>query len=587
MAQETQPCDLFLHFESLLQNAIEQLARSCGQPLPEAIAFSVETPKERAFGDLSTNAAMVLAKEWERSPRDIAIPLQKIVEKIPGVAEVNTAGAGFLNITLTHDFLLSFLGRLVALGENYGRSTIGQKQKVNIEYVSANPTGPLHAGHLRGAVTGDVLATLLTFVGFDVTREYYINDAGHQIDVLADTLYYRYLQLLGKSAPQPMEFYPGEYVISSAQRLIARDGTQWCDHPNWRPCITAFAVDDMMCLIKEDLEALGIRHDHFSSERALVEVGKVDAALDFLNERELIYEGVLTPPKGKLVDDWEARPQTLFRATQFGDDIDRPLKKSDGSWTYFATDIAYHFDKIHRGFTTLIDFWGADHGGYVKRMTAAVRALSITTPVQFDARLCQIVRFIKDNKEVRMSKRAGTFVEAKDVLDNVGKDAVRFFMLTRRDNAPLDFDFAKVVEETRDNPVFYVQYAHARACSVLRQCATLFPDISSEDCKAVLPFKRDLADQERTLIKILLAWPRQVLLAARLREPHRIAFYLLDLAAAFHALWTTGKDETTLRFIHPKDIQKTRENMVFVYAVQNVLSLGLHIAGVTPVAELH
>ncbi|MDR0407127.1 MAG: arginine--tRNA ligase [Holosporales bacterium] len=585
--QKFQEGDIFLHFEHLIKQSVERLAQMLEKSVPEKDVFSVGIPKERTFGDLSTNAAMVLAKEWKLSPQTIAIQLQKDLAKVPEITSVSVAGAGFLNITVAQECLLSFLTHLLALGQDYGRSLTGKGQKVNVEYVSANPTGPLHAGHLRGAVTGDVLATLLAFTGFEVTREYYINDAGHQIDVLTDTLYYRYQKLLDVDVPEPKEYYPGTYLMASAQRLIDRDGKKWLNDPYWRPSVTAFAIDEMMHLIKEDMEALGVHHDVFSSERALVEAGKVDGALTFLKNHGLIYEGILTPPKGKVIEDWEERPQTLFRSTDFGDDSDRPLKKSDGSWTYFATDIAYHLDKIHRGFTSIIDFWGADHGGYVKRMAAAIKALSANAPVSFDVCLCQIVRFIQNGQEVRMSKRAGTFVEAKDVIEKVGKDAVRFFMLTRRDDAPLDFDFAKVVEETRDNPVFYVQYAHARVCSVLRQCAASFPDVPAEEFSSVCPFRRTFVFQERELIKTLLSWPRQVELAARLREPHRIAFYLLDLATAFHALWTAGKDDAILRFVHPKDIQKTRENMVFVHAVQKVLSLGLRIVGITPVTELH
>jgi arginyl-tRNA synthetase len=579
-------CDLFSLFQGFVQDAVTRLALHYQQQTPDPLIFSLEIPKETLFGDLSTNVAMVLAKAWRLSPRDLAQFLQQDLAKNPEIVSIDVAGAGFLNMTIAQSCLISGLKQSLELGEHYGRSSIGKGHKVNVEYVSANPTGPLHAGHLRGAVAGDVLATLLAFTGHEVTREYYVNDAGHQVDVLADSLYYRYQILLGKTVSEPEEFYPGAYLVASAQRLEERDGARWLDCPEWRVPVTDFAVQDMLQLIQEDMKALGVQHDLFSSERALVASGRVASALALLEGRGLIYEGTLPPPKGKPAQDWTPRPQRLFRSTQFGDDGDRPIQKPDGSWTYFATDIAYHADKIQRGFTALVDFWGADHGGYVPRMQAAVKALSGEKPVSFDARLCQIVRFIQDGQEVRMSKRAGTFVEAKDVIDRVGKDAVRFFLLTRRDDAPLDFDFAKVVEETRDNPVFYVQYAHARMYSVIRQCHVPFPHLTQASAKDA-PFSRDFSPQERALTKSLLAWPRQVELAARLREPHRLAFYLIEVAAAFHALWTTGKEHAILRFVHPEDEQRTRENMILVHAARNVLSLGLRLIGVTPVEALH
>ncbi|MDR0662267.1 MAG: arginine--tRNA ligase [Holosporales bacterium] len=584
---EVASSDLFSAFSTFIQQAIERVAQRLQKPVPPPDAVALEVPKEAAFGDLSTNAAMVLAKQWKRPPKDIATALQQELSVNTAIASLEVAGAGFLNITVTQAFFLSCLKQALIQKDHYGRSLIGQGQKVNVEYVSANPTGPLHAGHLRGAVTGDVLASLLAFSGFEVTREYYVNDAGHQVDVLVDSLYYHYATLCHKALPEPPEFYPGAYLVASAQRFREQEVERWREDPNWRAPVTAFALADMLRLIKEDMAALGVQHDLFSSERALVSSGRIEAAIAFLKNKGLIYEGILPPPKGQVPTEvWESHPQMLFRATQFGDDQDRPLKKADGSWTYFATDIAYHWDKIQRGFTTLIDFWGADHGGYVKRMEAAVSALSSEAPVSFDVRLCQIVRFMQDGQEVRMSKRAGTFIEAKEVIDRVGKDAVRFFLLTRRDDAPLDFDFEKVVEETRDNPVFYVQYAYARTGSVLRQNQSIFPRFTLEDLLDA-PFSREFSLHERALVKILLSWPRQVALATRGREPHRLAFYLLDLAAAFHALWTAGKDNATLRFVHSKDLQKTKENMLFVHAVRNVLSLGLRLMGVTPAEELH
>jgi arginyl-tRNA synthetase len=551
--------------------------------------FNVELPRDAGHGDLATNVAMTLAKAAGKPPRAIADLLKPKFEAHPHIASVEIAGPGFINLRLKPEVWLTELREILTAGLHYGDSTLGQGVKVNVEYVSANPTGPMHVGHGRGAVVGDVMASLLAKAGYDVCREYYINDAGAQVDVLARSTHLRYREALDENIGAiPEGFYPGEYLITLGKNIASKDGTRWRDvaEADWLPHFRRTAIDAMMDLIREDLRVIGVKHELFSSERALVDSGAVDAALNALQSRNLIYQGVLEPPKGKLPDDWEARPQTLFRATEFGDDVDRPLKKSDGSWTYFANDIAYHFDKYKRGYTRLIDIWGADHGGYVKRVEAAVKALT-SGKAQLEVTLCQMVNLMKNGEPYKMSKRAGNFVTLRDLVDEVGADVVRFIMLTRKSDAQLDFDLVKVTEQTRDNPVFYVQYAHARCCSILRHAAEIFPaDELTPAALAAVDVAALNTPDELQMIKGMANWSRVVESAAQAGEPHRIAFFLMDLAAQFHSLWNKGNDNATLRFIVPDDKALTRARLVLIKSVQITLQSGLAVMGCTPLEEL-
>jgi arginyl-tRNA synthetase len=550
---------------------------------------NVEPPREAQHGDLATNAAMVLAKPAGLKPVDLAKALVAKLAAHPQVTEASVAGPGFINLRLKDEFWQARLADILASGTDYGTSSMGAGASVNVEYVSANPTGPLHIAHARGAVIGDALASLLAKAGHRVTREYYINDAGAQVDVLARSTYLRYREALGDDIGTiPEGLYPGDYLKDAGAALAERDGRKWFDKPEseWLAPIRAFAIDAMMALIRDDLKSLGIEQEVFSSERRLVEVGAVQKAFDTLKSRDLIYVGVLEPPKGKAPDDWEPRPQTLFRATQFGDDVDRPLQKSDGSWTYFANDIAYHYDKFMRGFPTMIDIWGADHGGYIKRMQAAVTAITGGKGA-LDVKICQLVKLMRGGQPVKMSKRAGTFVTLREVVDEVGRDVVRFIMLTRKNDMPLDFDLEKVLEQSRDNPVFYVQYAHARASSVLRHAAEEMGDIDlSPPALAQAPATRLTDSAELGLIKLMASWPRLVESAAEAHEPHRVAFYLYDLAAAFHGLWNKGKDEASLRFLIAGDRDVTVARLAMVKALTVVIASGLGIFGVKPVEEM-
>ncbi|MDX5402304.1 MAG: arginine--tRNA ligase, partial [Rhodobacterales bacterium] len=496
------------------------------------------------------------------------------------------AGPGFINMRLSNALWQGVVGAALTEGADFGRSTMGQGKRVNVEYVSANPTGPLHVGHTRGAVFGDALASLLAYAGYDVTREYYINDGGAQVDVLARSVYLRYLEARGQEVAFVDGTYPGDYLIPVGEALAQAYGDDLVGKPEaeWLEEIRDFATDAMMHLIREDLASLGVEMDVFFSEKSLYGTGRIEAALKALDDKGLIYEGVLEPPKGKTPEDWEPREQTLFRSTAHGDDVDRPVKKSDGGWTYFAPDIAYHYDKVERGFDMLIDVFGADHGGYVKRMKAAVSALS-DGRVPLDIKLCQLVKLWKNGEPFKMSKRAGNFVTLRDVVEQVGPGVTRFHMLTRKNDAPLDFDFDKVLEQSKDNPVFYVQYAHARVASVLRKAAEAGIDVSDTALQAA-----DLAglshDTELTVARKLAEWPRLVEIAARTNEPHRVAFYLYELASDFHSLWNRGNDEPALRFIQEGDAATSQAKIALARAVAVVISAGLGILGVEAVDEM-
>ena len=550
---------------------------------------TVEPPREASHGDMSTNAAMVLAAQAATTPRELAPRLARRLETVPGVTAAAVAGPGFVNLSFAPAFWQAQVEAVLRAGTAYGAGTLGAGRPVNVEYVSANPTGPLHAAHARGAVVGDALANLLEKAGFTVSREYYINDAGSQVETLARSAFLRYREALGEEIGEiPAGLYPGDYLKAVGQALAERDGGRWRDQPEsvWLPAIRDFAVDRMMAGIREDLALLGIGITVFSSERALVAAGAVQAAFEELSARGLVYQGVLDPPKGKKPDDWEPRPQTLFRATAFGDDVDRPLRKSDGSWTYFANDIAYHLDKFRRGFTVLIDVLGADHGGYVKRMQAATSAIT-GGEATLDVKICQLVHLMDQGRPVKMSKRAGTFVTLRDVLDEVGRDVVRFIMLTRRNDQTLEFDFARVTEQSKDNPVFYVQYCHARCRSVLRHAAQDLPAAAlTAEALAGAPLHRLAGVEEMALIRILAGWPRLVEAAAEAHEAHRVAFYLHDLASAFHTLWNKGKDDTTLRFLSADDPELTLARLALVQAVAMVVASGLAVIGVEPVEEM-
>jgi arginyl-tRNA synthetase len=540
-------------------------------------AVAVEPPRDAGHGDMATNAAMVLAKPAGKAPREIAVALADRLRADPRIDTVAVAGPGFLNLTLASSVWDEVTGAVLS-DPAYGRSRIGAGRRVCVEYVSANPTGPLHVGHARGAVFGDALASLLVYSGHDVTREYFINDGGGQIDTLARSAYLRYLEAHGRNVDFPEGVYPGDYLIAVGAALKDRFGDRWVDAPEdaWLAPIRDFATDAMMDLIRADLAMIGVNMDRFFSEKSLYGTGRIESAIAALDARGLIYRGTLEPPKGKLPEDWEPREQVLFRSTAFGDDVDRPIMKSDGSWTYFSPDIAYHYDKIERGFDALINVFGADHGGYAKRMKAAVAALS-DGAVPLDIKLTQLVRLTRDGEPVKMSKRSGTFVTLRDVVDEVGPDVTRFVMLTRKNDAPLEFDFARAVEMSKDNPVWYVQYAHARLRSVLRraEAAGIAEDAPRLTDPAEVAVARKLAE-----------WPRLVEVAARTHEPHRVAFYLYDLAQAFHALWNRGNDDAALRFWQPDDAAATAAKIALPRAVGIVISAGLGILGVTPVEEM-
>ncbi|QDW38641.1 arginine--tRNA ligase [Bradyrhizobium sp. KBS0727] len=565
---------------------------------PDGIDFSrvvVEPPRDASHGDMATNAAMVLAKEAKAKPRELA---DKFAEKLRAdelIASVDVAGPGFINLTLKPQVWADALRTVLREGASYGNSAIGNAGKVNVEYVSANPTGPMHVGHCRGAVFGDALSSLLQFAGYDVTREYYINDAGAQVDVLARSAYLRYLEALGDNIGEiPEGLYPGDYLVPVGQALAAEFGDKLKAMPEdaWLPIVRAKAISAMMEMIKGDLAALQIKHDVFFSERSLVETGnnKVTETIDFLRSKGDIYEGRLPPPKGKPVEDYEDREQTLFRATAYGDDVDRPLIKSNGAYTYFASDIAYHKNKIDRGFLDMIDVFGADHGGYIKRMQAAVKGVS-AGKATLDIKVVQLVRLLRDGEPVKMSKRSGDFVTLREVVDEVGSDAVRFMMLFRKNDAVLDFDLAKVIEQSKDNAVFYVQYGHARGHSIFKNARELVPDLPESDAARAAylgdaALERLTDPAELSLLKLLALYPRMIEAAAVAHEPHRIAFYLYDLASEFHALWTRGRDLPYLRFIINNDAQITKARLAMVQGVVSVLASGLAVLGVHAPTEM-
>ena len=579
--------NLFSDLRGLVTETLAEMQRDGA--LPEGLDFAnvtVEPPRDAAHGDMATNAAMVLAKPAGMKPRDIAEALAGRLLADARIVSVDVAGPGFLNFRLAPAVWQGVVAAVLHQGAEFGRSTLGAGRRVNVEYVSANPTGPLHVGHTRGAVFGDALASLLDFVGYDVTREYYINDGGAQVDVLARSSYERYREACGLEPEIAEGLYPGDYLVPVGAALKQKYGESLLDRPeaDWLEEVREFATEAMMDLIREDLAQLGVRMDVFYSEKSLYGTGRIEAALKVLDEKGLIYQGVLEPPKGKAPEDWEPRVQTLFRSTEHGDDVDRPVKKSDGAWTYFAPDIAYHFDKITRGFDALIDVFGADHGGYVKRMKAAVSALS-DGKVSLDIKLTQLVKLWKDGEPFKMSKRAGTFITLRDVVDQVGADVTRFHMLTRKNDATLDFDFARVTEQSKDNPVFYVQYAHARVCSVLRRAEEA--GIATEDATIATAdlSKLDHA-AELGLTRKIAEWPRLVETAGRANEPHRVAFYLYELASDFHSLWNRGHDDPALRFLQEGDVATSSAKIALARAVAVVISAGLGILGVTPAEEM-
>lgn len=579
--------NLFAEIKTTFAETLRSLAEDGALPADMDVSnITVEPPRDAAHGDMASNAAMVLSKQARMKPRDLAEILAEALRKDARITEVTVAGPGFLNLRLVPEVWQGIVTAAIQDGPSFGRGERLNK-KANVEFVSANPTGPLHVGHTRGAVFGDALAGLLDFAGWDVTREYYINDGGAQVDVVARSAYLRYREACGEEIEIADGLYPGDYLVPVGEAIKANYGDSLLDKPEseWLVELRDFATDAMLDIIKDDLAALGIHMDKFFSEKSLYRIegnaGPIDAVLNALEDKELIYTGVLEPPKGRKPEDWEPRPQTLFRSTAHGDDVDRPLRKSDGSWTYFAPDIAYHKDKLDRGFDLLIDVLGADHGGYVKRMKAAVSALS-DGKVPLEVKLCQLVRLFKDGAEFKMSKRSGNFVTLRDVLDEVGADVTRFTMLTRKNDAPLDFDFAKAMEQVKDNAVFYVQYAHARTHSAFRRAEA--EGVSHDVFGADLSLLSDSGELD--LIRQVANWPRLVESAAQHQEPHRITFYLYDLASVFHSQWNRGSDDASLRFVQPEDASLTSARLAMVMSVRVVISAGLGILGVTPMKEM-
>ena len=583
-----------LHLFATMLASVQAAAIAVLGPSTDVSRVVVEPPREPTHGDMATNAAMVLAKEAGKKPRELAESIAAKLRNDGKVASADIAGPGFINLTLKPNVWSEELRLVLESGHSYGRSDMGKGENVNVEYVSANPTGPMHVGHGRGAVFGDALANLLAFAGYKVTREYYINDAGAQVDALARSAYLRYREALGESITIPDGLYPGDYLKSVGADLAQAHGPSLKDRPEaeWLPIVRKRAIDLMMAEIRNDLQALGIIQDVFFSERALIEKGadRVAETINWLKEKGHVYDGRLPPPKSGAVEDWEDREQTLFRSTAFGDDVDRPLKKSDGSYTYFATDMAYHKSKLDRGFRDLIDVWGADHGGYVKRMQAAVNALS-GAAADLDVKLVQLVRLLRAGEPVKMSKRAGEFITLREVVDEVGRDAVRFDMLYRKNDAVLDFDLAKVIEHSRDNPVFYVQYGHARGQSVFRNARAEMSDLPT-DRSALARYLRKAPIEKLTdagevsLLRRIALFPRVVEAAAAAHEPHRIAFYLYELASEFHAQWNKGNDLPNLRFIIQNDRQTTAARLALVEGIVTILASGLALLGVSAPDEM-
>ncbi|MDG1472381.1 MAG: arginine--tRNA ligase [Ascidiaceihabitans sp.] len=578
--------NLFADIRVQVIDALDAMVKA-GQ-LPEGLSFdnvAVEPPRDASHGDMATNAAMVLAKPAKMKPRDIADILAPALMNDARITAADVAGPGFLNLRLAPSVWQGVIAEALKAGTDFGRSAMGQGKKVMVEYVSANPTGPLHVGHTRGAVFGDALASLLDFAGHNVTREYYINDGGGQVDVLARSVYLRYLEAHGQEVAFTEGTYPGDYLVKTGEQLKAKVGDAYVDKGEqfWLQDVREFSTEAMMDMIRDDLGMLGIKMDNFFSETSLYGTGLIESAIKSLDDKGLIYEGVLEPPKGKKPEDWEPREQTLFKSTEHGDDVDRPVKKSDGAWTYFAPDIAYHYDKVQRGFDELIDVFGADHGGYVKRMKAAVSALS-DGKVSLDIKLTQLVKLFKNGEPFKMSKRAGTFVTLRDVVEQVGSDVTRFVMLTRKNDAPLDFDFDKVLEQSKDNPVFYVQYAHARVNSVLRKAVEA--DVAVDDATLA---NADLSlldhEAELALAGKIAEWPRLIENAARTNEPHRIAFYLYELAGEFHGLWNQGNTLPQLRFLQD-DPETSQAKIALARAAAVVIAAGLGILGVEPAEEM-
>ncbi|HEX2146812.1 MAG TPA: arginine--tRNA ligase, partial [Pseudorhizobium sp.] len=549
-----------------------------------------EPPRDPSHGDVATNAAMVLAKPLGTNPRALAELIVPRLKDDPDVVDVSVAGPGFINFRLGKGYWQRLLASMIEAGENFGRSTVGAGRKTNVEYVSANPTGPMHVGHCRGAVVGDALANLLAYAGYEVTKEYYINDAGSQIDVLARSVFLRYREALGEDVGEiPSGLYPGDYLVPVGKALADEFGVRLHNMPEegWMPLVKDRAIDAMMAMIREDLEALNVHHDVFYSERQLHADGaqRIRTAINDLTFKGHVYRGTLPPPKGQLPEDWEDREQTLFRSTDVGDDIDRPLIKSDGSYTYFAADVAYFKDKFDRGYDEMIYVLGADHGGYVKRLEALARAISGGS-VKLTVLLCQLVKLYRNGEPVKMSKRSGDFVTLREVVDEVGRDSVRFMMLYRKSSEPLDFDFAKVTEQSKDNPVFYVQYAHARCMSVFRQAKEAFPDLDVESLDLSAVAAGIESEHEIQLIAKLAEYPRIIEAAAQSQEPHRLAFYLYDLASFFHAHWNKGKDQPELRFVNDKNRELSIARLGLVRAVASVLKSGLAITGTAAPDEM-
>ena len=575
--------NLFAHFQGVVAAAVETLVRE--GKLPAGLDLSkltTEPPRDATHGDVAVNAAMVLAKPAGMNPRAVADLLVPLLATDPDTAAVTVAGPGFINIKLKDTFWPRVLQAALDKGDQFGSSHIGANEKVNVEYVSVNPTGPLHVGHCRGAVFGDALASLLRFTGFDVTKEYYMNDAGGQVNVLAESAYLRYREALGEDIGEiPAGLYPGDYLKPVGVALAKEFGKSLLGRNDWLPVVRDKSIAMMMDMIRDDLITLDIKHEVFFSEKSLQVDGSVAATIAKLRASGDVYEGRLPPPKGEVNEDWEDREQTLFRSTAYGDDVDRALLKSDGSFTYFASDVAYSQNKIERGFKQLIYVLGADHGGYVKRLQAVAAALVGWDAVQVDPKLCQLVKLFRNGEPVRMSKRAGEFVTLRDVVDEVGPDVVRFMMLYRKNEAPLDFDFAKVTEQSKDNPVFYVQYAHARICSVLRNA-----EAAGLKSDAKINFSLLTDEAEKALILRIAAFPRVIEAAALAHEPHRISFYLYDLASDFHSLWNKGKELPQLRFILQDQDNISLTRLAFLRVIRYCLANGLGLLGVKPASEM-